>query len=70
MVIPDTARTELATALDAYTTAAPWPGGPSLSGRGAWWWPALVIAAVTGITAWIRARAAPRSRGDYRAHRD
>jgi hypothetical protein len=59
LLIPETARTELSTAHDSYTAAARLAGWAFLYLVVAvWWWPALVIAAVTGVTAWIRARAA------------
>lgn len=59
MVIPDTARTELTAAHDSYTAAARLAGWALLYlAVGLWWWPALVIATVTGVTAWIRARTA------------
>ncbi len=59
MLIPETARTELSAAHDSYTAAARLTGWAFLYlAVGAWWWPALLIAAATGITAWIRARAA------------
>lgn len=59
MLIPDVARTELSAAHDAYTAAARLTGWAVLYlAIAPWWWPALVIAAVTGITAWIRARSA------------
>lgn len=59
LLIPDTARTELTTAHDSYTTAARLAGWTCLYLAVAiWWWPALLIAAVTGATAWIRARTA------------
>jgi hypothetical protein len=59
LLIPETARTELTAAHDSYTAAARLAGwGLLYLAVGAWWWPALVIAAATEITAWIRARAA------------
>jgi hypothetical protein len=59
LLIPETARTELTAAHDSYTAAARLAGWAFLYLTvGAWWWPALVIAAATGVTAWIRARAA------------
>lgn len=59
LLIPDTARTELTTAHDSYTAAARLAGWALLYLAAAlWWWPALVIATVTGVTAWIRARTA------------
>jgi hypothetical protein len=59
LLIPETARTELAAAHDSYTAAARLTGWGLLYLTVAiWWWPALLIAAVTGVTAWIRARAA------------
>jgi len=59
LIIPDTARTELSTAHDSYTAAATLTGWALLYlAAGTWWWPALLIAAITGTTAWIRARAA------------
>ena len=57
LLIPDTARTELTTAHDSYTAAARLAGwGLLYLAVGFWWWPALLIAAATGVTAWIRAR--------------
>ncbi|MEU4541497.1 hypothetical protein AB0G15_42375 [Streptosporangium sp. NPDC023825] len=59
LIIPDTARTELTTAHNAYSTAARLAGWAILYLPLAWWWwPALPITAVLTMTAWIRARTA------------
>lgn len=59
LLIPETARTELAAAHDSYTAAARLFGwGLLYLAVALWWWPALVIATVTGVIAWIRGRAA------------
>lgn len=59
VLIPDAARTELGAAHDAYTAAARLNGWALLYLTiGLWWWPALIIATVSVVTAWVRARAA------------
>lgn len=59
LVIPETARSELSTADDSYAGAARLTGWALLYLLvGAFWWPALIIAVGTGVTGWIRGRAA------------
>jgi hypothetical protein len=53
LVIPDTARTALTNAREAYDAACEavvW--GLALTILGAWWWPAAVIGLVSWLTAW------------------
>lgn len=59
MLLPDSARTELSVAHESFATSARLAGWALLYAVvGVLWWPALVIAGVAGVTAWIRARAA------------
>lgn len=59
MLLPDSARTELGVAHESFASSARLAGWALLYAViGVLWWPALVIAGVTGVTAWIRARAA------------
>jgi hypothetical protein len=57
LIIPDSAHSELGSAQAAYSAAARLTGWGILYGLvGLWWWPALVIAAVTAGTGWLRGR--------------
>jgi hypothetical protein len=59
LVLPDTVRAELAAANSQFAATvitAAW-ALPYLV-LGAFWWPALLIALITGLTGWTRARAA------------
>jgi hypothetical protein len=59
MQLPDSARTELGAAHESFATSARLIGWALLYlVVGVLWWPTFVIATVTGVTAWIRARAA------------
>jgi hypothetical protein len=59
MLLPDAARAELGTAHDSFAGAARLLGWALLYLIvGVLWWPAFVIAMVTGVTAWVRARSA------------
>jgi hypothetical protein len=58
-LLPDNLRADLAAAYDAYTAASRLIGWALLyAALGAWWWPSLVIAAVTGLTGWTHGRTA------------
>ena len=59
LIVPDTARTELARPA---TPSAPLPGsphGPLVPDPGIWWWPAAPIALIIGATAISKARERP-----------
>ncbi|MGW0769254.1 hypothetical protein [Streptomyces sp. NPDC002676] len=59
LVMPDTARTELAAAHDAYTASARlWGWAVLYAALGTRWWPAELVALVAATTAWLRSRAA------------
>ncbi|WP_194908230.1 hypothetical protein [Catenulispora rubra] len=59
LVVPDSARQEVGTAQDAYSTAARLTGwGLLYVIVGAWWWPAAVIGLATSVTGWLRGRQA------------
>jgi hypothetical protein len=65
LIVPDTVRTELGTARDAFTAAArltAWAVWYLI--LGVWWWPAAIIALITGATAIIRAHQATDNLAD------
>jgi hypothetical protein len=65
LIVPDTVRTELGTARDAFTAAARLTAWAVLYLiLGIWWWPAVIIAVITGTTAIIRAHQATGNLAD------
>ncbi len=57
VLLPDNLRADLSAAYDSYTASARLVGWALLYVLiGAWWWPSLLIAAVTIITGWARGR--------------
>ena len=57
LTMPDTARAELTSATDAYGASARLAAWAVLYVAIAWrWWPALLIAAGLGLTAWVQGR--------------
>jgi hypothetical protein len=65
LIVPDTVRTELGTARDAFTAAARLTAWAVLYLiLGIWWWPAVIIALITGTTAIIRAHQATDNLAD------
>lgn len=59
ILLPDSVRTDLGAAHESFAESARLVGwGLLYLVVGVLWWPAFVIAVVTGATAWIRARAA------------
>jgi hypothetical protein len=57
LVVPDAVRSELGEARDAFSAAARLTAWAILYlVLGAWWWPALLIALITGLTAIRKAR--------------
>jgi hypothetical protein len=65
LIVPDTVRTELGAARDAFTAAARLTAWAVLYLiLGIWWWPAVIIALITGTTAIIRARQATGNLAD------
>jgi hypothetical protein len=57
VLLPDNLRADLSAAYDSYTASARLVGWALLYVLiGAWWWPSLLIAAVTIITGWTRGR--------------
>jgi hypothetical protein len=65
LTVPDNVRTELAAARDAFGTAARLTVWAILYLiLGAWWWPAVPIALITGATGIIRARQATENLAD------
>ncbi|MFC9897017.1 hypothetical protein ACFVMC_25305 [Nocardia sp. NPDC127579] len=64
-VMPEGPRADMGTAHESYATAARLFGWAILYLLlGAWWWPALGIAAAVAITAWSQARAATSTLAD------
>jgi hypothetical protein len=65
LIVPDTIRTELGAARDAFSAAARLTAWAILYLMLAiWWWPAVIVALITGITAIIRARLATGNLAD------
>ncbi|WP_436764325.1 hypothetical protein [Streptosporangium sp. V21-05] len=65
LVLPDSARTGLGVARDAYSAAARLIGWAILYlPLAAWWWPALPLSAAIGVTGWARARSATAALAD------
>ena len=65
LIVPDTVRAELGAARDAFGVAARLTAWAILYLiLGAWWWPAVPIALITGATGIIRARQATDNLGD------
>ena len=65
LTVPDTFRTELGAARDAFSGAALLTAWAVLYlALGIWWWPAILIALVTGATAIIRAHLATSNLAD------
>jgi hypothetical protein len=65
LIVPDTVRTELGTARDAFSAAARLTAWAVLYLiLGIWWWPAAIIALITGATAIIRAHQATGNLAD------
>jgi hypothetical protein len=65
LIVPDTVRTELGTASDAFTAAARLTAWAVLYLiLGIWWWPAVIIALIAGATGIIRARQATGNLAD------
>ena len=65
LIVPDTVRTELGTARDAFTTTALLTAWAILYLiLGIWWWPAIPVALITGATAIIRAHQATENLAD------
>jgi len=65
LIVPDTVRSELGGARDAFSAAArltAW--APLYLILGAWWWPSLLIGLVIGITAVRKARLAAGNLAD------
>jgi hypothetical protein len=65
LIVPDTVRTELGTARDAFTAAARLTAWAVLYLiLGIWWWPAVIIALIIGATGIIRAHQATDNLAD------
>jgi hypothetical protein len=65
LVVPDTFRTELSAARDAFSGAARLTAWAVLYvALGIWWWPAILIALITGTTALIQAHLATGNLAD------
>jgi hypothetical protein len=65
LIVPDTVRTELGTARDAFTSAARLTAWAVLYLiLGIWWWPAVIIALSAGATGIIRAHQATDNLAD------
>jgi hypothetical protein len=65
LIIPDTVRAELGTARDAFSAAARLTAWAALYlVLGIWWWPAIPVAAVTGIAAVRKGRLAAGNLAD------
>jgi hypothetical protein len=65
LLVPDTVRTELGTARDAFSAAARLTAWAVLYLiLGIWWWPAVIIALIAGATAIIRAHQATDNLAD------
>ena len=65
LIVPDTVRTELGRARDAFSAAARLAAWAILYlVLAIWWWPAVVIALVTGATAIVRAHLATDNLAD------
>ena len=65
LIVPDNVRAELGAARDAFGVAARLTAWAILYLiLGAWWWPAVPIALITGATGIIRARQATDNLGD------
>jgi hypothetical protein len=65
LIVPDTVRTELGTARDAFTATALLTAWAVLYLiLGIWWWPAIPVALITGATAIIRAHQATENLAD------
>jgi hypothetical protein len=65
LIVPDTVRTELGTARDAFSAAARLTAWAVLYLiLGIWWWPAVIIALITGATGIIRAHQATGNLAD------
>jgi len=65
LIVPDTVRTELGAARDAFAAAARLTAWAVLYLiLGIWWWPAVIIALITGSTAIIRAHQATGNLAD------
>ena len=65
LIVPDTVRTELGAARDAFSAAARLTAWAILYLiLGIWWWPAVLIALITGATAIIRAHLATDNLAD------
>ncbi|MFF7882781.1 hypothetical protein ACH40F_09730 [Streptomyces sp. NPDC020794] len=65
LVVPDTVRTELGAARDAFASAARLTAWAALYLLlGIWWWPAFAVALVTGVTGIRKGRGAATSLAD------
>jgi hypothetical protein len=65
LIVSDTVRTKLSTARDVFTAAARLTAWAVLYLiLGIWWWPAVIIALITGTTAIIRAHQATGNLAD------
>ena len=65
LIVPDTFRTELGAARDAFSGAARLTAWAILYlALGIWWWPAIPIALITGATAIVRAHLATGNLAD------
>ncbi len=65
LIVPDTVRTELGTVRDAFSAAARLTAWAILYlVLAIWWWPAVIIALVTGATAIVRAHLATDNLAD------
>lgn len=65
LIVPDTVRTELGTARDAFTAAARLTAWAVLYLiLGIWWWPAVIIGLITGATAIVKAHLATDNLAD------
>jgi hypothetical protein len=65
LTVPDTVRTELGTARDAFSAAARLTAWAALYlVLGIWWWPAVLVAVVTGITGATKGRTATGNLAD------
>ena len=65
LIVPDTVRTELGAARDAFSSAARLTAWAILYLiLGIWWWPAIPIALITGTTAIIKAHLATDNLAD------
>ena len=65
LIVPDTARTELGLARDAFSSATRLTAWAALYlVLGIWWWPALIIGAAAGAAGTIRGRLATSNLAD------